>query len=488
MKRFYSLALAMLLAIGLFTSAHADTKVEMRGDAFILGDFFVNHNFTGWNKTGTKTEDTFEVWERFRLRADFKADKAVYFRLGLRVINTWGQGTFTAANPAAEVLVDVAYLQFKWPETDIEITAGLQGLDLPQSPLFNGSAVFSDAMAALTVKASLIPDALSVLVGYGRLFDTNRTFDTTTTQKADEMDAYFLTLPVTVEGFRATPWGMVAVAGRDASYVYKNTADVSEIGNSFDNAFLSAASVANIARSTGLGRWKNAQNPYFWAGGSFEVTALDPVRLNADVIYGAGAMNDTKAAKRQGWMVDFGAEYTGFSLVTPQVFAWWSTGEDKSTVNGSERMPYLRSQWGPGKSFLFEDGFDLPRDATTYATPVGNYGVGASLNNIAFMEKLTNRLTFVYLRGNNAARAVRAATLLNAAYMTMGHDLTENESMVGLNFDTKYMIYENLAAVVETGWAHGRFQESVWGHRLASQADSNGDNTWKVALGLTYKF
>ena len=46
----------------------------------------------------------------------------------------------------------------------------------------------------------------------------------------------------------------------------------------------------SMAKSTGLGRWKNAQNPYFWVGGAFEVSALDPVRLYADIIYGAGAM------------------------------------------------------------------------------------------------------------------------------------------------------------------------------------------------------
>jgi hypothetical protein len=46
------------------------------------------------------------------------------------------------------------------------------------------------------------------------------------------------------------------------------------------------------------------------------------------------------------------------------------------------------------------------------------------------------------------------------------------------------MIYENLAAIVETGYAHGSFQKSVWGSRLTNKA---GD-AWRVALGLQYKF
>ena len=45
-------------------------------------------------------------------------------------------------------------------------------------------------------------------------------------------------------------------------------------------------------------------------------------------------------------------------------------------------------------------------------------------------------------------------------------------------------IYEGLEARVETGWAHGDFQKSVWGRRLVNKAES-GDS-WKVAFGLTY--
>ncbi len=488
MKRQLLCILAFVLSFGTALQANAETLVKMRGDAFIMGNFYINHNFTGWNKTGTKTEDRFEVWERFRLRADFEANKAVYFRLGLRIINTWGQGTFTAANPAAEVLVDLAYLQFRLPETKIDVTAGLQVLDLPQSSIFNGSVVYSDTMAALMVNAPLVPGSLSLLAGFGRLFDTNRTYDTTTTQESDELDAYFLALPVTLEEFKATPWAMVAVAGRNANYTYKNTADVPDVGNSFANALFSAASAANMTAASGLGHWQHSQNPYVWVGGSVEVSPLESFRFSADVIYGEGAMHDSKAAKRHGWMADFGMQYTGLSAVIPQVFAFWSTGEDNSTRNGSERMPYLRSQWGPGRSFLFESGQDLPRDTTTYATPVGIYGIGASLANMSFVEKLSNRLTFVYVWGNNSPRAIREARLLNASYMTMGHDLSQNEHLMGLNLDTKYSLYENLDLILQTGWAHGQFQESVWGRRLVSQAESNGNNTWLVALGLNYKF
>ena len=489
MKTMKHLALAAALLLGAATLAQAATEVKMTGDARVYGNFFSGRNFTGWNKTGTKTEDNFEIWERFRLRSDFIANEGVKFRLGIKVEDTWGHGTFTAANPETAIQVDLAYLQFKYPGTDIEITAGLQDVNLPQSSMFYMNPVWSDKMAALTVRAPLIENTMSALAGFGRLIDTNRTYDATTTQVADELDAYFLALPVTLEGFKATPWGMVSVVGRNADYSYKDTTDVAEWGNNFNNTLMSAASAANRTSATGLGRWKNDQNPYYWVGGAFEVTALDPVKFYADVIYGAGAGGDSKAAKRKGWMVDAGVEYTGFDVVTPKVFAFWSTGEDKSTSNGSERMPYMRSYWGPGNSFLFDNSQDLGKGSNMYVSPVGNYGIGASLDKISLMDNLTNRLTFVYLRGNNSARAIRyARTYLSNSYFSMGHDLTTNEYLMGLNLDTKYMIYENLAAVMETGWAHGQFQKSVWGHRMVSQADSLGNNAWKVAFGLTYKF
>ncbi|UJX40960.1 outer membrane homotrimeric porin [Desulfovibrio sp. JY] len=468
MKRF---ALLAVLILGLASVASAATEVKMTGDARIYGVFFANHNYTGWNADATKTEDRFQIWERFRLRSDFVANEAVKFRLGIKVEDVWGHGTLTAANPAVAISVYQAYLQFKMPDCNVEVSAGLQDLSLPQSSFFYDSVVFGgDRAAALVVNAPLIKDTLAVTAGFARMIDTNRTYDTTTTQVADEFDTYFLTLPITINGFKATPWGAVGVAGKDADY--------SDAG--FAQNLLSAGDY--------LTPWKNDQNAYWWAGGAFEVTALDPVNFYADVIYGAGAQSDRKAAKREGWFLDLGAEYTGWDILTPQVFGWWSTGEDSSTRNGSERMPAILVDWGPGDSFLFDCAQELGKESNMGVNPIGAWGLGASLNNISFMEKLTHILTFTYLHGNNSAKAIRYlnTTLGTNDYYQMGRDLAKDEYLMAVNFDTKYMIYENLAAVLETGWSHGEFKTSIWGHRLTSQA-RDGD-AWKVAFGLTYKF
>jgi hypothetical protein len=492
MKKTLLFVVAALLVIGTAVAARAATEVKMVGDALVYGSYFSNRNFTGWNapswtsttptwsKAGTKTEDVFEIWERFRLRTDFVANEAVKFRLEMKVEDTWGHGTFTAANPDVAIMIYGAFLQFKWPGCDVEVTAGLQNIALPQSKLFYGSPVFGDRMAALVVETPLIDKTLGLMAGFGRLIDTNRTYDTTTTQVADELDAYFLALPITLDGFKATPWGTVAVAGKNANLF---TLKSSQQNSSFyiDNL----ASAGTFSSPT---LWKNSQNAFWWAGGAFEVTALDPVKFYADVIYGTGADNDRKKSRRQGWFLDAGAEYTGWDVLTPQVYGWWSTGEDRSTGNGSERMPMIRPNWGPGSSFLFDDNQELVKNSNMGMSPVGSWGFGATLDNISFVEKLKHRLTFLYVHGNNSARAVRDLNTLMGSnpYFQMGRDLTVNEHVFGVNFDNKYMIYENLAAIVETGWAHGEFQQSVWGHRLVNQS-RNGD-TWKVSFGLSYKF
>jgi hypothetical protein len=106
---------------------------------------------------------------------------------------------------------------------------------------------------------------------------------------------------------------------------------------------------------------------------------------------------------------------------------------------------------------------------------------------VSFIEKLTQRLTFAYIHGTNSSKAIRYAnTVLGSnPIFVMGRDLTAEEWVMGLNFDTKYMLYDNLALIMETGWAHpSAFQKSVWGSRLSNKAE----DAWKVSFGLKYTF
>lgn len=498
MKRLLLLLAAAILVTAAAVRAEAATEVRMTGDALVYGNFFANRNFTGWNSAkwvneagtiqhaGTQTEDRFEIWERFRLRSDFIANEAVKFRLGIKVEDVWGHGTFTAANPQVALEVYQAYLSFKWPGCDISISAGLQPASIPQSSFFAGSIVFDEDVASLIISAPLIEDHLSMILAYVRTISSDRTYAPTTTSVYANEEGYMLALPITVEGFKATPWALFGVGGKGGHY-------------------LAGAGWAEGLISSGLFTmapvgWKNNFITALWAGTTLEVTALDPFKFYADVLWGQHGMNEYRKNVRNGWFIDAAAEYTGLTLLTPQAFGFWSTGEDSSTRNGSERMPNFfpgsgrggehnggTQSWNAGNSFLFDGGQELVKGSNMGISPVGAWGFGASLNNVSFIEKLTQRLTFAYVHGNNSSKAIRYAnTVLGSnPIFVMGRDLTASEWVMGINFDTKYMLYENLALIMETGWAHpSAFQQNVWGRRLANKAE----DAWKVSFGFKYTF
>ncbi|MHC1712627.1 MAG: outer membrane homotrimeric porin [Solidesulfovibrio sp.] len=500
MKRFIIGIFAVALLMTAATRAQAATEVRMTGDALIYGNFMANRNFTGWNRAywsnnagavqgaGSRTEDRFEIWERFRLRTDFIANEAVKFRLGLKVEDTWGHGTFTAANPSTtSVAVYQAFLQFKWPGCDTQITAGLQPAALPQSSFFAGSIVFDENVAGLIITTPLIQDTLTLVLGYVRTIGTDQSYGKVGENNlyANE-EGFLLALPITMEGFKATPWAMYGQGGRAGNYLY----DGGWAEGLVSPGFL----------TYGKAGWKNNFITALWAGTTLEVTALDPLKFYADVIWGRHGMNEFKKNIRDGWFLDAAAEYTGFDMVTPQVFGFWSTGEDSSIRNGSERLPHFypgsgnggehnggSQSWNAGNSFLFDGGQELVKGSNMGVNPVGSWGIGASFKNISFMEKLTHLLTIAYAHGNNSAQAIRYSNsvLVSNPVFNMGRDLTEKEWVVGLNFDSKYMLYENLALIMETGWAHpSEFQKSVWTRRLANKAEE----AWKVAFGLKYTF
>jgi len=458
--------------------AMAGLDVKMTGDARIYGSFFQGQNFTSWNATGTRTEEPFIIWQRFRLRTDFKTGEALAFRLGVRINDTnWGGSQFEVDNAAVGPEVYQAYLQFNYPGTDVRITAGLQPVSLPQSSIFYDSPVLSSKHAsnsstALIIEAPIVKDRASVILGFDRLVDTNQRYDTDTTQVDDELDAFFAAFPLTFDGVGLTPWTMAAVAGRDASYP-------SYIRNNLVSGgyFLSSSGFADN------------QTLYWWGGGSLELSTFDPFRFYADLIYGQGAMSGPARNKRWGWFADAAVEYRGFSFMIPQLGAWWSSGEDESVANGSERMPAVNSNFGMAGSFLFPCDQYFTKDNLAI-DPTGSFGATFALSDINFIDKLTNRVTFTAMSGTSSPAGLRKAVLAsggNGQYVTMGKNLAQGEWVVGATLDASYAIYQNLALQLETGWAKfSGYESSTWNYYR--NFTGAVQDSWKVMFGLNYKF
>ena len=482
MKRFSVLAALFALLFAFSAVAQAATEVVMTGDARVHGTFWSKPYFTGWNGAGTRTADPFTVWQRFRLRTDFIANEGLKFRLGIRVNNTaWGNGTYTVDNPAVVIDVYQAYLQFYWPGTQIEFSIGQQDINLPISgEILSANPVLGGIRGPGAFVTIPVCDSFKAVAGFLRFVDANRDFDPTTTQVPDEFDAYYLALPITVEGFSATPWGLLGVVGRNANLPGVSTGGAGANQTLASNLYSAGSRLAPVGQ-------RDAQDLYWWVGGAFSLTALDPFKFYADVIYGAGGATERSKNQRGGLFFDVAAEYVGLSFMTPQIAFWYATGEDSSTRNGSERMPVITSAWGAGNSFLFDSTQEFSRGfiGVDY---LGAWGFIATLDKISFIEDLTSRISFTFAKGLNSPQALRTGVALwgYGNYFQMGRELATTEHILAVNIDSQYNIYKNLALILETGWAHGEFDSSVWGRRLVN-ASRSGD-TWKATLGFRYKF
>lgn len=476
------LILSVLAVLTVLTGAaspvRAATEVKIAGDARVYGVFFANRNFTGWDATGARTEDRVTIWQRLRVRTDFVANENLKFRFGLRVDDeAWGHGYLTAANPEVAIEPYLAYLQFKWPGTDIEVTAGYQPFAAPHTEVFYDSVVLAaddgdQASAALHVRIPVVEDVFAVEAAYARLLAANRTFQPTTTQVGDAFDVWQLALPVAVEGFAATPWVLAGVYGKGA-----------DPEGLFDAGLRAAGSYLNPG---GFG-WKDNQNAMWWAGVAVTVTALDPFKFSFDAIYGDAAGSDRERNRRRGYFFDVGVTYTGFGWAVPGVFGWLASGEDASLGNGSERLPVITPKWGPGTSFLFDCDQEFANNSIGI-DPTGTWGLAASLREISFIEDHATRLTVAAVAGTNSPAGLRKAVLATGGvgeYVTMGRTLAQGEWVLGVNLDHTYALTEQLSLTAQTGFASPQgMKSSIWGHRLASRAA----DAWMGSIGFLYTF
>jgi len=452
----------------------------MGGEHYVYAASFRNRNFTGWSEDGAQTEDAFTLWQRTRLRADFLAGESLGFSLWTQVQNApWGNGTLAVDNPAVSVQVFKAYMRFQVPGTRAEVTAGKQTVTMPQSEAFNGSIVLDSELGALAARIGL-SDSVSLVVGCGRPLGYVNALESVAANPRDVLDLAFATLPVRGEAFSATPWllaGLFSNNGADTPY--------QGAGGPPDLGYIrrDMLSIGYFAATPGF---RQSVAPYFWAGSSFKLSA-DPLTFHADAAWGLGGAWDAAKNQRRGLFADAAVEYGGLASMIPRLYGWWSSGEDGSVRNGSERMPALVRTWNAGASYLFSTGQVFDNTTSINACPIGAWGLGATLDAVGFIPELTSRLNLTYARGTNAPAALRRAVeLTGPGYMAvMGKHLSVNEYLIGVNADHAWQVCDGLKLVLETGWAHaGGLQRSIWGRRFVDAAQ----DSWKVAGGLLLTF
>jgi hypothetical protein len=107
----------------------------------------------------------------------------------------------------------------------------------------------------------------------------------------------------------------------------------------------------------------------------------------------------------------------------------------------------------------------VPEALVSIGNPIGTFGgwwaVGLKLRNISFIDRVTHTFHAMYLQFDNDE----------------GVGLTSDDSLVELTFDTRWQMFEQLAAVLELGYIMPSFDNFP-----------EDDNAFKAALGFLYNF
>jgi hypothetical protein len=433
MKRFALVALVAAMVFSLASSVSA-TELKVRGNLDVYGMWSANlYDFN----SDTADGDNYTTTQRMRAYFDYVANENLKAVLGFEIDTIWGQGDAdwgTDLNTGDELEIKHIYMSFNFPDTAINVQAGLQYVALPS--VF-GNPVFDDDAPAITVSAP-INDMIGVTVGYTRGTDDSTTFDGNG-EDNDDVDMAFLALPVTLDGFNVTPYFAYSWQGMNTMPEY----DANDDGV-LDTFATDDATV--------------------WVlGANAELTMFDPLTIAADLIYGQAAMEyNGEDVDSNGWYAALAASYK-MDMLTATVFGTYFTGLDDDEDDLGV-LPTLAEGWGLtpyiGGVRAFSTSFDTFSGIDADVNQ--SWVVGLKLSNITFVEKLSHSLTIAYAQGTSDEDA--------------GADFDEKDSAWEVYMVNKYMIYENLAAINELGFFAPDFDES------------EDDNSYFATVGFQYKF
>ncbi len=493
MKRIITLFLAAGLTLGASSAVRA-ADIAVKG----LWDF----NFEWSNSSfleNNSSEDFFKARQRLRTQVDIIASESLrgvlFFEIGDQ---NWGRASQGASLGTDGTVVEVRYSYIDWvvPETELKVRMGLQPLVLPS--FVAGSQVLNHDGAGIVLSYTF-DEMVGATLFWNRLENDNGAslVSRDRNNRADAFDLMGLTLPLTFEGVKITPWGAYARIGR-------NALSGAHFGDEID-VLASGMTPVGAGRSFGGSDKRNGNA--WWAGVTGEFTFWNPFRLAFDANYGGVDMGTTRDPvtflrrgeqpvahsldlKRRGWIASVLAEYK-LDALTPGLIFWYGSGDDDDPFNGSERMPVIDGEFTP-TSYGFAGAYGIGTDTMIGDSAVGTWGIVGQLKDITFVEDLQHTLRVGYYRGTNDKKMARYATpyaqleapgsnngLTNAVY------LTTKDSAWEVNFDTQYNLYDDLALFVELGYLRLDLDDNVWGNAVASNTDKNN---FKAGVNLRYAF
>lgn len=459
MKRFTILAIMALFLLGTVATASA-VDMKASGSWRVSGNWWKNQN----NFDNDVTGDNFNVMQRARTYFEFIANEDLKGVLKTEIGDfAWGNGAGEVSGDVVGIEVKNAYLDFNIPNTEVNIKAGLQGLTLPG--FVGGSPLFDDDVTGIVFNAP-INDMVGITGGWARLQDQNATLygsSSSVNDTGDNVDLAFTAVPLTFDGLQFVPYFGYAWVGEKTS----------PWGGGLSNRQAWMGTMES-AITTAAGTMKDSSAWY--AGIPFQLSMFDPLVVSADVHYGRMDvdMDGSEDIEIKGWLADFAVEYK-MDMMTPMFFGSYSTGVDKDDANDDEYgiYPAINGFWAVDT--VLTDGGAFAQDMDLYQ-PVSMWTLGFRLKDISFVEDLTHSAGILYARGTTDDDQSLGMTFAGNGL------LNENESLWAADFTTKYMIYENLAAIAELGYVKYNPDDDILGD------DNFDDNSYKAVVGFKYDF
>ena len=492
MKKIATLILAAGLVLGASTSANAiDFKIQ--GEWNMSFQYGQNGNFKnshiGGNTGYNGSEDEFEAVQRLRLALTAVASEQlsgfVQFEIGKSYWGQRGGGAGMGADENLPIKLKRAYIDWMVPQTDLKVRMGLQGIDLPS---FTGdSSILSDDQAGISLSYQFNENVGATFIWARPLNDNydgdkNEAFRHPNSEKSfmDNLDAFALLIPVTLDGFKITPWGMYAAIGPNALRTTQPFKDTDNPGKNNWTGLISGTTgdmlsgilpIGGALHKDGTmvneknGRALRNYGDAFWVGLPGEITYFDPFRIAWDVNYGATRMDDGRL-NRQGWLASLLFEYK-LDWGIPGIYGWYGSGDDSDPSNGSERMPYITlNNADDGFSrYAFNGGFQFNREATVSNSRTGTWGLGIRLKDFSFIEDLKHTFSINYIGGTNSPTMTKKLSnnilsLNDKDYFTaysfgLGNDglyMTTDDSILEFNLTSTYQMYENFKIIVDAGY------------------------------------
>jgi hypothetical protein len=400
---------------------------------------------------------------------------------------------------------------------------GIQGLGLPNYTM-GKSQVFEDDVAAITLSYQF-NENVGLTAFWARPYNDNFLgYDEGNrwgkdkgyrTNYMDNVDMGGLILPLTFDGFKITPYFVMAGIGpnaltQDGMQTSKIADGDKNWGKSYTKATSYGQSMAGMipawgivgSRGQNILSVKNSQYATaWWAGLGIDVTYWDPFHVALDFAAG-GVSYESSRMNRAGWGISLLAEYK-LDWGVPGLVAWYYSGDDDDLGNGSERLPYVSLGNGDNKfsRFAFDGNPYIAREGVIGNSMAGTWGVGLRIRDFSFMEDLKHTFRINYIGGTNSKKVLKKLYNHNinprpaANNGGIGVDsmyLTSLDSALEFGFNTEYKMYENFTVAFDASYIALWLDDSrkTWGHTAMNGRNGSRDvrDAWNLNVTFAYEF